>query len=197
MTSRQLSSASAEAYPRIEVDFSLSGNDFFLPCHSPIEWKFLTPEEEILFGPACWLWDYLRRDATQYKICKLEDTLQCSKVKDLSVSWKIICALIVKSKLVQTFCTIELWPRSGQGGFFLPLSGGVDSSSTATIVFSMCNMVVEAVTSGEEQVLADVRKVVGDPGYTPRDAKELCNRIFVTCYMGSENSSEDTRDSIQ
>ena len=83
--------------------------------------------------------------------------------------------------------------RSGQGGFFLPLSGGVDSSSTATIVFSMCNMVVEAVTSGEEQVLADVRKVVGDPGYTPRDAKELCNRIFVTCYMGSENSSEDTR----
>ena len=75
MAPRQLSSASAEAYPRIEVDFSLSGNDFFLPCHSPIEWKFLTPEEEILFGPACWLWDYLRRDAIQYKICKLEDTL--------------------------------------------------------------------------------------------------------------------------
>ena len=57
----------------------------------------------------------------------------------------------------------------------------------------MCNMVVEAVTSGEEQVLADVRKVVGDPGYTPGDPKELCNRIFVTCYMGSENSSEDTK----
>ena len=57
--SRQLSSASAEAYPRIEVDFSLGGagrNDFFLSSHSPIEWKFLTPEEEILFGPACWLW---------------------------------------------------------------------------------------------------------------------------------------------
>ena len=25
------------------------------------------------------------------------------------------------------------------------------------------------------------------------DPKELANRIFVTCYMGSENSSEDTR----
>ena len=49
------------------------------------------------------------------------------------------------------------------------------------------------MTSGEEQVLADVRKVVGDPGYTPGDPKELCNRIFVTCYMGSENSSEDTK----
>ena len=25
------------------------------------------------------------------------------------------------------------------------------------------------------------------------DPKELCNRIFVTCYMGTENSSEETR----
>ncbi len=25
------------------------------------------------------------------------------------------------------------------------------------------------------------------------DPKELANRMFVTCYMGSENSSEDTR----
>lgn len=31
--------------------------------------------------------------------------------------------------------------RSGQSGFFLPLSGGVDSSSVASLVFSMCNMV--------------------------------------------------------
>jgi NAD+ synthase (glutamine-hydrolysing) len=29
--------------------------------------------------------------------------------------------------------------------------------------------------------------------YIPVDPKELANRIFVTCYMGSENSSEDTR----
>ncbi len=26
-----------------------------------IDWKFHTPEEEIAFGPACFLWDYLRR----------------------------------------------------------------------------------------------------------------------------------------
>jgi NAD+ synthase (glutamine-hydrolysing) len=142
--SRQLTAASSPSYPRIEIPFALSNeSDFFLPTQIPIEWNFPIPEEEILFGPACWLWDYLR--------------------------------------------------RSGQGGFFLPLSGGVDSSSTATIVFSMCNMVVHAVTTGEEQVLADVRKIVADTGYTPKDPKELCNRIFITCYMGSENSSEDTK----
>lgn len=29
--------------------------------------------------------------------------------------------------------------------------------------------------------------------YVPVDPKEMANRIFVTCYMGSENSSEETR----
>lgn len=35
--------------------------------------------------------------------------------------------------------------RSGQGGYFLPLSGGVDSASSACIVHSMCRLVVQAV----------------------------------------------------
>ena len=38
--------------------------------------------------------------------------------------------------------------RSGQGGFFLPLSGGIDSSSVACIVGSMCHLVTDAVRSG-------------------------------------------------
>lgn len=46
-----------------------------------------------------------------------------------------------------------------QHGFFLPLSGGIDSSATATIVCSMCHLVCEAVAEGNEQVLADVRRV--------------------------------------
>ena len=54
--------------------------------------------------------------------------------------------------------------RSGQGGFFLPLSGGVDSSSTACIVHSMCRMVVSTIESGEPQALHDVRKILADPG---------------------------------
>jgi hypothetical protein len=28
----------------------------------------------------------------------------------------------------------------------------------------------------------------------PASAEELCSRIFVTCYMGTVNSSEETRD---
>ncbi|XP_062327707.1 glutamine-dependent NAD(+) synthetase [Osmerus eperlanus] len=132
-------------YHRVKVDFSLSdGEDVFLPTHQPITWQFHTPEEEISLGPACWLWDYLR--------------------------------------------------RSGQAGFLLPLSGGVDSSSTACIVFSMCTMVCQAVKDGNRQVLEDVQRVVGDGCYRPQDPRELCGHLFSTCYMASENSSQDTRN---
>ena len=35
---------------------------------------------------------------------------------------------------------------------------------------------------------------MADPGYSPTDAKELANRIFVTVYMGTKNSSTETRN---
>ena len=35
-------------------------------------------------------------------------------------------------------------------GFFLPLSGGIDSSSTAAIVASMCELVVASIHKGSE-----------------------------------------------
>lgn len=142
--SRCLRASHSPSYPRVQVNFALSDDeDFFLPSCIPIEYNIPSPEEEILYGPACWLWDYLR--------------------------------------------------RSGQGGFLLPLSGGVDSSSTATIVFSMCHLIVKAVANGEEKVLDDVRRVVAQADYVPRDPRELCNRLFHTVYMATENSSAETK----
>lgn len=75
----------------------------------------------------------------------------------------------------------------------MPLSGGVDSSSSAVLVYSMCKMVVAAAQTGDVHVVDDVRRIVGDPGYVPDDPRELCNRLFITCYMGSANSSAETR----
>jgi NAD+ synthase (glutamine-hydrolysing) len=102
-----------------------------------------SPEEEIALGPACWLWDYLRRSKT--------------------------------------------------AGYFLPLSGGIDSCATATIVASMCRLVVQAAAAGNKQVIADAAYLAGDPSYVPTDPREFAGRIFYTCYMGSENSSYETR----
>lgn len=78
-------------YERVEVNFSLSSAseevDLRVRPSPEIAIRYHLPEEEIAYGPACWLWDYLR--------------------------------------------------RSSSGGFFLPLSGGVDSCATAVLVHSM------------------------------------------------------------
>lgn len=118
----------------------------------------------VRLGPACWLWDYLRRSRTQ--------------------------------------------------GYFVPLSGGIDSCATAVIVSSMCRLVAAAAARGgqkhncqsfsmaahllliDKQVIADARRIVGEDdksGYLPTDHREFCGRIFHTCYMGTENSSVETR----
>ncbi|CAG2063230.1 unnamed protein product [Timema podura] len=47
--------------------------------------------------------------------------------------------------------------------------------------------------TSDSQVLSDVRKIVCDLDYVPRDPQELCNRLLTTCYMGSENSSVETK----
>ncbi|PKA59069.1 NAD+ synthase (glutamine-hydrolysing) [Apostasia shenzhenica] len=111
---------------------------------NPIEIKYHYPEEEIAFGPSCWLWDYLR--------------------------------------------------RSGASGFLLPLSGGADSSAVAAIVGCMCQLVINDIERGDEQVKADAIRIGNyKNGEFPGDSKELAKRLFYTVYMGTENSSDATR----
>lgn len=130
-------------YPRTAIDVVLTRDPLHTRLSAPREPRYHLPEEEIALGPACWLWDYLRR----------------SKMR----------------------------------GYFLPLSGGMDSSSTATIVGVMCHLVVDAVRAGDAQALADVRAIVRQADYAPTDARELASRLFYTCYMGTSNSSAATR----
>ncbi|TPX32426.1 NAD+ synthase (glutamine-hydrolysing) [Synchytrium microbalum] len=145
IVSRGMQASRAEPFPRVRAPITLSVSAFHTDIrpNDPMEVRYSTPEEEIALGPACWLWDYLR--------------------------------------------------RSKSGGFFLPLSGGIDSCATALIVYSMCRMVCEAVQNGDKQVLADARRMAGTETYTPTDPTEFCKRIFHTCYMGTSNSSNDTR----
>ncbi|KAL1922670.1 uncharacterized protein VTP21DRAFT_10209 [Calcarisporiella thermophila] len=151
MTSRCIQAAQTPAYPRISIDFALSSAALDSQIHvrpdKPRAAFYHTPEEEIALGPACWLWDYLRRSKT--------------------------------------------------AGFFLPLSGGIDSCATATIVCSMTRLVAEAAKQGNQQIIRDARRIVGekeDSDYLPTDPREFAGRIFHTCYMGTENSSRETRD---
>ena len=90
--------------------------------------------------------------------------------------------------------------RSRQAGFFLPLSwvtpiyapnlaescessGGIDSASSAIIVFSMCRLVVQAIKAGNQQVIADLHTICADDEWLPLTPEELCGRLFHTCEM--------------
>ena len=137
--------AACEKHPIIQVPFMLCfENAVSCVPSSPRSVRFHTPEEEIARGPACWLWDYLR--------------------------------------------------RSGASGYLLPLSGGADSAATAAIVGSMCQLATAAACSGDERAAADIRRIaqLEDDAPLP-SAKALAEYIFTTVYLGSENSSIETR----
>ncbi|XP_032345995.1 glutamine-dependent NAD(+) synthetase isoform X3 [Camelus ferus] len=62
ISSRNLEASKVSPYPRVKVDFALSCHEDLLePLSEPVEWKYHSPAEEISLGPACWLWDFLRR----------------------------------------------------------------------------------------------------------------------------------------
>ncbi|XP_077968595.1 glutamine-dependent NAD(+) synthetase-like [Styela clava] len=147
ISSRNIQATKSSPYPRVRVDFSLSADDqhsaIAIPSVAPIRVRYHSPEEEIALGPACWLWDYLR--------------------------------------------------RSSMSGFFLPLSGGVDSSSVACIVFSMCVQVHKAIENCNKHVLNELRRITNQPEFLPKNPQEICQQLFTTCYMATENSSVETR----
>ena len=52
----------SQKYSRLDIDFCLChSNSLFVPLSPVIDPIIYRPEEEIALGPACWLWDYLRR----------------------------------------------------------------------------------------------------------------------------------------
>lgn len=130
--SRGMQASKQPPYVRLDLDFRLSRRDEdaepSLAVSHPVKPRFHAPEEEIALGPACWLWDYLR--------------------------------------------------RCGVSGFFLPLSGGIDSCATAVIIHSMCREVLKAVQQGNAQVIQDVRRLcpgpAADPNWLPSTTQEIC-----------------------
>jgi len=86
--------------------------------------------------------------------------------------------------------------RSGQRGFFLPLSGGADSCSTAALVAIMCQRVFAELSDGSDrskaQTLADIRKITKRPSYYPESWQDLCGKMLSTCYMASQYSGDET-----
>ncbi|KAL0934142.1 glutamine-dependent NAD(+) synthetase [Colletotrichum truncatum] len=91
---------------------------------------------------------------------------------------------------------VFLWQylcRTNSPGYFLALSGGLDSSTVALFVHSMSNLILVSIESGEMSTLEDLRRVTGEKTFMPESAQEITSRLLHTCYMGTINSGDDTR----
>jgi NAD+ synthase (glutamine-hydrolysing) len=96
--------------------------------------------------------------------------------------------------------SVYLWQylvRTVSAGFFLSLSGGLDSSTVALFVHGMAKVVLGSIEAGSETTLADLRRVTGLKDLVPKTPDEIVNLLLTTCYMGTENSSDETRSRAQ
>jgi NAD+ synthase (glutamine-hydrolysing) len=59
----------AEPIPRVRVHSALCGSGARAPTAPLGLPRYYCPEEEIARGPACWMWDYLRRCGRRARVC--------------------------------------------------------------------------------------------------------------------------------
>ncbi|XP_021816508.1 glutamine-dependent NAD(+) synthetase-like isoform X11 [Prunus avium] len=67
--------------PFVEARYNLCQSFNLKMClSSPLKIKYHSPEEEIAFGPGCWLWDYLRRSGASGFLLPLSGGADSSSV---------------------------------------------------------------------------------------------------------------------
>lgn len=112
------------------------------------------------------------------------------------ISRPIELKILGRMEEIHMATAVYLWQyltRTNSPGFFLALSGGLDSSSVTLFVYGMAKLVLLSINAGEETTLQDLRRVTGDKNFTPVTPQDIVSRLLHTCYMGTVNSSEETQ----
>ena len=120
-------------------------------------------------GPACWLWDYLRRS----------DMVLISGIASLSamliVEW-VFLAVERRRRFVFNCLYCGHYVQTGMKHVV------IRHSKTGFV------QVVEAVTEGNHQVLADIRRITNDPEYVPKCASEVAGSHTALSPFGIRSS---------
>lgn len=137
--------------------------------------------------------DFPRVDC-DLRLCRSAEEIYFSG--KLHISKEIELHILDPMEEIANAQAVFLWQyltRTNSPGYFLALSGGLDSSTVALFVYSMARMALQAIKAGEKTVLEDLRRVTGEPDFMPSKPEEIVSRLFHTCYMGTVNSGEETR----
>ncbi|KAI8048658.1 hypothetical protein BDF22DRAFT_702039 [Syncephalis plumigaleata] len=103
--SRRGQAVIAPSYPRIMIDFSLSADELDLSFHH--HYRFESPEGEISMGPACWLWDYLRRSGLSGFLLPLSGGLDSCAVAVIVYSMCRLVMAAAQSNDIQVIADIQ------------------------------------------------------------------------------------------
>ena len=153
------------------------------PPSPPIAHKLHTPEEECALGPACWLWDYLRRSGAAGFFLPLSGGADSAAVATIVAVMSEMAVAAAKSDPtgvvaddVRRLCPLD--HREAEGGANKNKQKA-DSAAAAAA----------AAAAASDEVGEQYAK---DQLWVPSSGKELAAHIFSTCYMPTSNSGTAT-----
>ena len=109
--SRAVQASKTEALPQIDIDFELDTEDWENApnVRQKIVLHSHKPEEEIAFGPACWLWDYLRRSGAAGYFIPLSGGADSGAVATLVGSMCQLVAKAIREKDAGVIRDVDRW----------------------------------------------------------------------------------------
>ena len=100
---------------------------------------------------------------------------------------------------LKTYGSLWLWDYlrkcPGFKGFILPLSGGIDSSSVACLVYCMCDILRCHLQNKPENITGRVTALLGlKQGDPVPETKEICSKLLRCVYLPSQFSGSASRE---
>jgi len=112
--------------------------------------------------------------------------------KPMEVSWDPVHQQYVE---VASSYMWDYLVKTAATGFVLPLDGGANSTCIAMMVYYLCLKIFKEVAMKNVYVTNQLRRIVNDAQYTPKDPLELCGKILHTVYLG--NSDDDPKAKVR
>ncbi len=179
----------------------LVGNDIedYAPTPKPLVAKIPVPEEECCKGPACWLWDYLRRSGASGYLLPLSGGADSAAVAGIV---KVMCTLvaqeIILDKNSQVFEDVKRLFGHDQEILTLITTAMDATASIHELLRQESSTTTNSGTTNEAAFGGGSSNTVSTTSLHEQQwrslSDKLCRHILHTIYLGSKNSSWNTQD---
>ncbi|KAI0109155.1 NAD+ synthase [Nemania sp. FL0031] len=119
------------------------------------------------------------------RLCRPAEEIFLSR--SLSISTEKELHILDPMSEIWMSTSVYLWQylvRTSSAGFFLSLSGGLDSSTVALFVYGMARVVINSIEAGSKTTWADLKRVTGlkdEDLATKKRPEDIVNLLLETC----------------